>query len=181
MAKPNHIKSSLQALAGTRSFAAALRIIDDAANQGKRPFAESLRKILDASARPDYRAAQQPGLTTLASQIDPPTDIIDEIAVARSLNDIVLNSDCGCWLRGSSKNAAEVRNCGVIASRFLLGCYRRKPFAASSSMAAAVQRRAIEADRHRFTLRQTRRTVLMTFSTMLVHASAAQGKQRRSS
>src|SRR5271166_3577613 len=39
-------------------------------------------------------------------------------------------------------------------------------------MAAAVQRSAIEADRHRFTLRQTRRTVLMTFSTMLVQASA---------
>jgi len=31
-------------------------------------------------------------------------------------------------------------------------------------MAAAVQRNAIETDRHRFTLRQTRRTVFMTFS-----------------
>ena len=43
-------------------------------------------------------------------------------------------------------------------------------------MAAAVQRIAIEAERHRFTFRQTRRTVLMTFSMMLVQAS-----ERRSS
>jgi hypothetical protein len=32
------------------------------------------------------------------------------------------------------------------------------------AIAAAVQRIAIEAERHRFTLRQTRRTVFMTFS-----------------
>jgi hypothetical protein len=43
-------------------------------------------------------------------------------------------------------------------------------------MAAAVQRIAIEAERHRFTFRHTRRTVLMTFSMMLVQAS-----ERRSS
>ena len=47
---------------------------------------------------------------------------------------------------------------------------RRKPLAASC-MAAAVQRIAIEAERHRFTFRQTRRTVLVTFSMMLVQAS----------
>jgi hypothetical protein len=35
-------------------------------------------------------------------------------------------------------------------------------------MAAAVQRIAIEAERHRFTFRHTRLTVLMTFSMMLV-------------
>ena len=52
---------------------------------------------------------------------------------------------------------------------------RRKPLAASC-MAAAVQRIAIEAERHRFTLRQTRRTVPITFSIMLVQAS-----ERRSS
>ena len=38
-------------------------------------------------------------------------------------------------------------------------------------MAAAVQRIAIEAERHRFTFRQTRRTVPITFSMMLVQAS----------
>jgi hypothetical protein len=38
-------------------------------------------------------------------------------------------------------------------------------------MAAAVQRIAIEAERHRFTFRHTRRTVLMAFSMMLVQAS----------
>ena len=43
-------------------------------------------------------------------------------------------------------------------------------------MAAAVQRIAIEAERHRFTFRQTRRTVPITFSMMLVQAS-----ERRSS
>src|SRR5271168_1497150 len=43
-------------------------------------------------------------------------------------------------------------------------------------MAAAVQRIAIEAERQRFTLRQTRRTVPITFSIMLVQAS-----ERRSS
>ena len=47
---------------------------------------------------------------------------------------------------------------------------------AASCIAAAVQRIAIEAERHRFTLRQTRRTVLITFSIMLVQAS-----ERRSS
>ena len=43
-------------------------------------------------------------------------------------------------------------------------------------MADAVQRIAIEAERQRFTLRQTRRTVPITFSIMLVQAS-----ERRSS
>src|SRR5262249_35298289 len=43
-------------------------------------------------------------------------------------------------------------------------------------MAAAVQGLAIEAERHRFTFRHTRRTVLMAFSMMLVQAS-----ERRSS
>ena len=44
----------------------------------------------------------------------------------------------------------------------------RKP---TRGMAAAVQRIAIEAERHRFTFRQTRRTVPITFSIMLVQAS----------
>jgi SpoVK/Ycf46/Vps4 family AAA+-type ATPase len=101
MAKADHIKKLIASFGRNQEFrAAALRIIDDAANQGKRPFAESLRKILDASVRPDYQAVPQPGLTTLASQIDPATDLIDEIAVARSLNDIVLNSDTRLLIEG---------------------------------------------------------------------------------
>ena len=40
----------------------------------------------------------------------------------------------------------------------------------ASCMAAAVQRKAIEAERQRFTLRLTRRTVPIMFSIMLVHA-----------
>jgi hypothetical protein len=84
MAKADHIKKLIASFGRNQEFrAAALRIIDNAANQGKRPFAESLRKILDASVRPDYQAVPHPGLTTLASQIDPATDLIDEIAVAR--------------------------------------------------------------------------------------------------
>ena len=47
---------------------------------------------------------------------------------------------------------------------------------AASCIAAAVQRIAIEAERQRFTLRQTRCTVPITFSIMLVQAS-----ERRSS
>ena len=66
MAKADHIKKLIASFGRNQEFrAAALRIIDDAANQGKRPFAESLRKILDANVRPDYQAVPQPGLTTL--------------------------------------------------------------------------------------------------------------------
>jgi len=93
MAKADHIKKLVGSFGRSREFrAAALRIIDDAANQGKKPFAESLLKILDANVRPD-QAVPEPGLTTLASQIDAATDLVDEIAVSRGLNDIVLNSD----------------------------------------------------------------------------------------
>ena len=47
---------------------------------------------------------------------------------------------------------------------------------AASCMAAAVQRKAMDAERQRFTFRQTRRTVAIIFSTILVQAS-----ERRSS
>jgi hypothetical protein len=47
---------------------------------------------------------------------------------------------------------------------------------AAFCLTAAVQRIAIEAERHRLTFRQTRRTVPITFSIMLVQAS-----ERRSS
>jgi hypothetical protein len=56
-----------------------------------------------------------------------------------------------------------------------------KPLAASS-MPAAVQRNAIAAFRHRFTLRQTRRTVTIMFSIELVQASerlSLAGRPRR--
>src|SRR5688572_22810719 len=78
MAKADHIKKLIASYGRTQEFrAAALRIIDDAANQGKKPFAEALRKILDATVRPDYQTSAQPGLTSLATQIDPATDLID--------------------------------------------------------------------------------------------------------
>jgi SpoVK/Ycf46/Vps4 family AAA+-type ATPase len=101
MAKADHIKKLVASFGRNQEFrAAALRIIDEAANQGKKPFAESLRKILDANVRPDYQAGPQPGLTTLASQIDAAADLVDEITVSRGLNDIVLNPDTRLLVEG---------------------------------------------------------------------------------
>jgi hypothetical protein len=57
MAKADHIKKLIASYGRTQDFrTAALRIIDDASNQGKKPFAEALRKILDSTVRPDYQA-----------------------------------------------------------------------------------------------------------------------------
>jgi hypothetical protein len=67
------------------------------------------------------------------------------------------------------------------AGRCLKAFNRRKPLTASI-MPAAVQRNAIAAFRHHFTLRQTRRTVPIMFSIELVQASerlSFTGKQRR--
>ena len=101
MAKADHIKRLVASFGRNQEFrAAALRIIDEAANQGKKPFADSLRKILDANVRPDYQASSQTGLTTLASQIDPATDLIDEIPISRGLGDIVLNPDTRLLIDG---------------------------------------------------------------------------------
>jgi len=94
MAKADHIKKLIASYGRTQDFrAAALRIIDDAANQGKKPLAEALRRILDATVRSDYQAPAQSGLTSLATQVDPATDLIDEIPVSRGLNDIVLSPE----------------------------------------------------------------------------------------
>lgn len=94
MAKADHIKKLVASYGRTHDFrAAALRIIEDADSQGKKPFAEALRKILDANVRPDYQTAAHQGLTSLATQIDPATELVDEIAVTRSLAEIVLNPD----------------------------------------------------------------------------------------
>jgi hypothetical protein len=50
MAKAGHIKKLIARFGRNQEFrAAALHIIDDAVNLGKRRFAESLRKILDAN------------------------------------------------------------------------------------------------------------------------------------
>ena len=65
--------------------------------------------------------------------------------------------------------------------RLLVGFNRRNPLAAST-MPAAVQRSAMAAYRHRFTLRQTRRTVPIIFSIELVQASERRsfvGRPRR--
>ena len=63
----------------------------------------------------------------------------------------------------------------------LVALSRRKPLAASS-MAALVQRSAMEASCQCLTLRQTQRTVPIIFSMMLVHASelrSSAGRPRR--
>jgi SpoVK/Ycf46/Vps4 family AAA+-type ATPase len=94
MAKADHIKRLVASFGRSQEFrAATLRIIDDATNHGKKPFAEALRKILDANVRPEYQVAAQPTLTSLATQVDPAADLVDEISVARGLHDIVLNPD----------------------------------------------------------------------------------------
>ena len=94
MAKAEHIKKLIASFGRTEEFRiAALRIIDDAQQQGKKPFADSLRKILDSNVRPGYQAPAQPGLTTLASQIDSVAYLLEEIEVTRGLSDIVLKPD----------------------------------------------------------------------------------------
>jgi SpoVK/Ycf46/Vps4 family AAA+-type ATPase len=124
MAKADHIKKLVASFGRNQEFrAAALRIIDDAANQGKKPFAESLRRILDATVRPDYKASGQPSLTALASQIDPATDLVDEIATSRGLNDIVLNSDTRLLIDGiieERRRAEELRRHRLPVSTRLL-------------------------------------------------------------
>jgi SpoVK/Ycf46/Vps4 family AAA+-type ATPase len=124
MAKADHIKKLVASFGRNQEFrAAALRIIDDAANQGKKPFADSLRRILDATVRPDYKASGQPGLTTLASQIDPATDLVDEIATSRGLNDIVLNTDTRLLIDGiieERRRAEELRRHRLPESTRLL-------------------------------------------------------------
>jgi hypothetical protein len=86
MAKAEHIKKLIASFGRTEEFRiAALRIIDDAQQQGKKPFADSLRKILDSNVRPGYQAPAQPGLTTLASQIDSAAYLLEAIEVTRGL------------------------------------------------------------------------------------------------
>ncbi len=93
MAKADHIKKLVASFGRSQEFrATTLRIIDEAANQGKKPFADALRKILDANVGSDYQASQ-PRLTSLGSQVDPATTLVDEINVTRGLRDIVLNPD----------------------------------------------------------------------------------------
>jgi hypothetical protein len=94
MAKAEHIKKLIASFGRTEEFrVAALRIINDAQQQGNKPFADSLRKILDANVRPAYQPPAQPGLTTLASQIDSVAFLLDAIEVTRGLSDIVLKPD----------------------------------------------------------------------------------------
>lgn len=101
MAKAEHLKKLIASFGRNQEFrTAALRIIDEADQQGKKPLATSLRKILDANVRPDYQAGPQQGLTSLAKQVDPATDLIDEIEVARGLSDIVLSPDTRGLIEG---------------------------------------------------------------------------------
>jgi hypothetical protein len=124
MAKAEHIKKLIASFGRTQEFrTAALRIIDDAQQQGKRPLAESLRKILDANVRQGYQAPAQPGLTTLASQIDPATDLLDTIEVTRGLSDIVLNPDTRLLVEGiieERRRSEELRRHRLPVSTRLL-------------------------------------------------------------
>jgi SpoVK/Ycf46/Vps4 family AAA+-type ATPase len=110
----------------TQDFrAAALRIIDDAANQGKKPLADALRKILDATVRPDYQAPAQTGLTSLATHVDPATDLIDEIEVTRGLAEIVLSPDTRILIDAlieERRRSEELRRHRLPISMRLLFC-----------------------------------------------------------
>lgn len=74
MAKADHIKKLIASFGRNQEFrAAALRIIDDAANQGKRPFAESLTCGRERESRRPSHAARtaiwtQPNLKTAQSE-----------------------------------------------------------------------------------------------------------------
>jgi SpoVK/Ycf46/Vps4 family AAA+-type ATPase len=100
MAKADHIKKLIASFGRSQDFrTAALRIIEDAAAQGKKPFAESLRKILDTTVQPEYQTLQ-PSLTSLAAQIDAKVDLVDEINPTRGLNDIVLSPESRALVEG---------------------------------------------------------------------------------
>jgi SpoVK/Ycf46/Vps4 family AAA+-type ATPase len=101
MAKADHIKKLVASYGRTPDFrAAALRIIDEAASQGKKPFAEALRKILDANVPQGYQVSSPPSLTSLGGQIDPTSELVDEINVSRGLQDIVLGADARLLIDG---------------------------------------------------------------------------------
>jgi SpoVK/Ycf46/Vps4 family AAA+-type ATPase len=124
MTKAEHIKKLIASYGRTQDFrTAALRIIDDAQQQGKKPFADSLRKILEANVRPGYQVLPQPGLTTLASQVDPATDLLDQIEVARGLSDIVLDPDTRQLIEGiieERRRSEELRRHRLQVSTRLL-------------------------------------------------------------
>ena len=107
MAKADHIKKLVASYGRSAEFrAAALRIIEDATNQGKKPFAESLRKILDANVQAGYQT-NVTGLTGLAAHVDPATELIDELDVTRGLQDIVLNPDTRTLIEGIIEEEAS--------------------------------------------------------------------------
>src|SRR6516164_11178652 len=80
------------------------------------------------------------------------------IPAASAAGSMVLSAACLVWW--AARDARNEESC-------LWALRRRKPLAASS-MAALVQRSAMEASRQRLTLRQTRRTVPIMFSMMLL-------------
>jgi SpoVK/Ycf46/Vps4 family AAA+-type ATPase len=126
MAKAEHIKKLVASFGRNQEFrAATLRIIDEASHQGKQPFAESLRKILDANVRADYQSegSTTTGLTQLASEINPTNDLLEEIAVTRGLKDIVLNVDTRTLIENiieERRRSEELRRHRLpISTRFL--------------------------------------------------------------
>jgi SpoVK/Ycf46/Vps4 family AAA+-type ATPase len=124
MAKAEHLKKLIASYGKTQEFrTAALRIIDDAQQQGKKPLAESLRKILDANVSPAYQGPTQQGLTTLAGQIDPATDLLDTIDVRRGLSEMVLNPDTRVLIDGiieERRRSEELRRHRLPVSSRLL-------------------------------------------------------------
>jgi SpoVK/Ycf46/Vps4 family AAA+-type ATPase len=124
MAKAEDIKKLIAGFGRNQEFrAAALRIIDEADQQGKKALATSLRKILDANVHPDYQTGSHQGLTSLARQVDPTTDLVDQIEVTRGLGDIVLNADTRALVDGiieERRRSEELRRHRLPVSTRLL-------------------------------------------------------------
>jgi SpoVK/Ycf46/Vps4 family AAA+-type ATPase len=126
MAKAEHIKKLIASFGRSQEFrTAALHIIEEAQQQGKKPFANSLRKILDASVQPTYQAPTQPGLTSLANHVDPAAEMLDGIEATRGLADIVLNPDTRILI----ENIIEERRNSEILRRHRLPVSARLLFA----------------------------------------------------
>lgn len=128
MAKAEHIKRLVASFGRNQEFrAATLRIIDEASHQGKQPFAESLRKILDANVRADYQSqgSTTTGLTQIASEINPTNDLLEEIPVTRGLKDIVLDFDTRTLIENiieERRRSEELRRHRLPISTRLLFC-----------------------------------------------------------
>ena len=78
---------------------AAIRIIDEADRQGKCRWPTlCVRYSMRTSARNTRRAPNR--VSPRANQVDPATDLVDDIEATRTLKDIVFNPDTRTLIEG---------------------------------------------------------------------------------